>query len=177
MAPSDRSLPADLQREIRLGRKFSLSEAIGREGSGFLKGSQAAVPRPLRAQAAIYHWLEQHQNDPHGALLPCLKAWIKDDVRIGKYLDAPLLALRLIVSDIVASPEILYEFSRQVAIEWGHINGERPLFQRPNTDAHADAVYSHDYIQALLAQLISQFPPTPNLFPESPDNSESLEQQ
>lgn len=166
MAPSDKSLPVDLQREIRLGRKFSLTEAIGREGGGFLKGSQAAIPRPLRAVAAIHHWLDQNLSDPNGALLTCLKEWTKNDVRIGQYLDAPLLALRLIVSDILTSPEILYEFSRQVAIEWGHINGERPRFQRPNTAAHGDVAYSHQDVRDLLTKLIAQFPPTPNLFSE-----------
>ncbi|MEM9165234.1 MAG: hypothetical protein AAGC54_19490, partial [Cyanobacteria bacterium P01_F01_bin.4] len=109
MAPPDHPLPAHLQREIRSGRKFSLSEAIGREGGDFLKGSQAAVPRPLRALATIDGWLDQHLNDPHAALYPCLKQWIKNDSRLGRYLDTPLLALRVIVSDILTHREILFE--------------------------------------------------------------------
>ncbi|MEO0869761.1 MAG: hypothetical protein AAFY17_15250 [Cyanobacteria bacterium J06642_11] len=163
MPSPDTPLPSNLQREIRLGRKFSLSEAIGREGGSFLKGSQAAIPRPLRALAAINTWLDQHLKDPHGAMQPCLKQWVKHDARVGKYLDAPILALRLMVEDILTKPEILHEFSRQVAIEWGDINGERPYFQTPNTAPHPKVVYSHQYIQGLLAELMEQFPVTPDL--------------
>lgn len=163
MPSSEPPLPSNLQREIRSGRKFSLSEAIGREGGSFLKGSQAAVPRPLRSLAVIHQWIDQHVNDPNGALPNCLKQWVKDDVRLGQYLDAPLLALRIIVSDMLIKPEILYEFSRQVAIEWGHINGERPYFQKPDTAAHPNTVYSHQYVHDLLVECISQFPSTPNL--------------
>ncbi|MEM6599003.1 MAG: hypothetical protein AAF635_12745, partial [Cyanobacteria bacterium P01_C01_bin.69] len=39
---------SDLQQEIRQGRKFSIAEAIGREGGSFMKG-ESAVPRPVRA--------------------------------------------------------------------------------------------------------------------------------
>ncbi|MEM9809159.1 MAG: hypothetical protein AAF959_28225 [Cyanobacteria bacterium P01_D01_bin.56] len=163
MPSSESPVPSDLQREIRSGRKFSLSEAIGREGSSFLKGSQAAVPRPLRALAVIHQWIDQNLIDPNGVLTHCLKQWVKDDVRLGQYLDAPLLALRVIVSDMLMKPGILYEFSRQVAIEWGHINGERPYFQQPNTAAHPKVVYSHQCVRDLLTEFIRQFPPTPNL--------------
>ncbi|MEM6255941.1 MAG: hypothetical protein AAF821_23770 [Cyanobacteria bacterium P01_D01_bin.156] len=160
MPPSDSPLPSNLQREIQLGRKFSLSEAIGREGGSFLKGSQAAVPRPLRAKAAINGWIDQYLQDPDGALKPSLKQWIRDDVRIGKYLDTPLEALRVIVFDMLANPEILYAFARQVAIELGHMNGERPHFQKPNTDAHPNVVYSHQSIRTQLTEFIGQLPPS-----------------
>lgn len=152
MPPSNQPLPNDLQRQIRAGRKFSLSEAIGREGSSFLKGSQ--VPRPLRALAAINGWIDQHLSDPHGALQPCLKRWIKTDGRIGKYLDEPLTALQVIGLDIIENPQILYEFARQVAIECGQMNGERPYFQKPGTEVPPDAAYSHKSIQGILAEFL-----------------------
>lgn len=156
MSSSKNSLPQDLQREIRAERKFSLHEAIGREGGSFLKGSQAMVPRPLRALAVINKLVDQHLDDRNGALQICLKRWVKTDGRVGKYLDEPLLALRAIVSDIVLQPQTLYEFARQVAIEWGHMNGERPQFQKPGADAQADAVYSHKSIKAILDRLLKQ---------------------
>lgn len=152
MSPSDPSLPNNLQRQIRAGRKFSLSEAIGREGGSFLKDSQ--VPRPLRALAAINGSIDQHLNDPPGALQPCLKRWVKTDGRIGKYLDEPLTALQVIVLDIIENPQILYEFARQVAIEQGQMNGERPYFQKPGTEAPPEAAYSHKRIQEILAELL-----------------------
>ncbi|MEM1251053.1 MAG: hypothetical protein AAGI69_01375 [Cyanobacteria bacterium P01_H01_bin.21] len=156
MPPSEKSLPSDLQREIKAGRKFSLSEAIGREGGSFLKGSQEMVPRPLRALAAINHLIDQHLNDPNGALQPCLKRWVKTDMRVGKYLDEPQVALELIATDIVQQPQVLYEFTRQVAVEWGQMNGERPHFQKPGAAPHPDAAYSHSGIQTILTELLSQ---------------------
>ncbi len=37
---------ADVEREVRLGRKFSLSEAIGRMGGkGLLKGESPVAPK------------------------------------------------------------------------------------------------------------------------------------
>ncbi|MBX2863691.1 MAG: hypothetical protein KTR27_09050 [Leptolyngbyaceae cyanobacterium MAG.088] len=156
MSSSDSSLPQDLQREVRAGRKFSLSEAIGREGGSFLKGSQAAIPRPLRALAAINGFIDQHLNDGNGAIQSCLKRWVKTDGRISKHLDTPLIALQVIVTDLVQQPQIMYEFARQVAVEWGHLNGERPYFQKPGTKAHPKAAYSHESIQKRLLSLLDR---------------------
>ena len=155
MPKSDNTLPPDLQREIQRERKFSLGEAIGREGSSFLKGSQAMVPRPLRAMAAINGFIDRHLDDTDGALQLCLKRWAAADGRIGQYLDAPLVALRLILLDIVQQPQILYEFARQVAVEWGNVSGERPFFQRPGAAPHPDAVYCHDRIRATLSDFLA----------------------
>ncbi len=160
MPPSDDPLPPDLQREIRAGRKFSLGEAIGREGGSFLKGSQAMVPRPLRALAAINGLIDQHLNDREGALQLCLKRWVKTDARIGQYLDAPPVALQMIVQDITQQPQILYEFARQVAVEWGQLNGERPYFQQPGTAPHPEAPYCHETIREILAGLLARVSPS-----------------
>ncbi|MEM9483253.1 MAG: hypothetical protein AAGA83_06125 [Cyanobacteria bacterium P01_F01_bin.116] len=153
---SQDDLPLDLQREIQSQRKFSLSEAIGRAGGSFLKGSQDMVPRPLRALAVINEFIEQHLNDSDGALKICLKRWIKVDVRIGRYLDEPLEAFHRILLDIVQQPQILYEFARQVAIELGHMNGERPHFQKPGTPPHPDMVYTHQLIRDTLTKLLKK---------------------
>ena len=160
MPPSEKSLPPDLQpdlqREIQSGRKFSLSEAIGREGGSFLKGSQEMVPRPLRALAAINQLIEQHLNDPSGVLQSCLQRWVKADMRVGKYLDEPEKALQLIATDIAQTPQVLYEFARQVAVEWGQVNGERPYFQKPGAPPSSDVAYTHATIQKILAELVNK---------------------
>ena len=165
MTASENPLPPDLQREIRAERKFSGGEAIGREGGSFLKGSQAMVPRPLRALATINGFIDQHLNDRAGALQPCLKRWVKTDVRIGKYLDEPLMALQTTVAEIVQQPQVLYEFARQVAVEWGLINGERPYFQKPGLAAHPDAAYSHESIREILIDLLTQLAMLPKNHP------------
>ena len=156
MPSSENPLPPNLQRDIRAERKFSLSEAIGREGGSFLKGSQAMVPRPLRALAVINGFIECHLEDANGALQPCLKRWIKTDVRVGKYLDEPLLALRSLITEILQQPQVLYEFARQVAVEWGEMNGERPYFQKPGAEPHPEVAYSHERIQTMLTALLGQ---------------------
>ena len=156
MPSSENPLPPNLQRDIRAERKFSLSEAIGREGGSFLKGSQAMVPRPLRALAVINGFIEGHLEDANGALQPCLKRWIKTDVRVGKYLDEPLLALRSLITEILQQPQVLYEFARQVAVEWGEMNGERPYFQKPGAEPHPEVAYSHERIQTMLTALLGQ---------------------
>ena len=54
---------AELQREIRAGRKFTLGEAIGRmAGSGALKGV-SAIRRKKQAQTAIEEFLSHHLAD------------------------------------------------------------------------------------------------------------------
>ncbi|MEO0397765.1 MAG: hypothetical protein AAF243_17525, partial [Cyanobacteria bacterium P01_A01_bin.137] len=154
MSPPQDALPPDLQRRIRAERKFSLGEAIGREGGSFLKDSQ--MPRPLRALTAINGLIDRYLSDRDGALQLCLKNWVKTDGRIGQYLDEPLVALQLIVTDIVEQPQILCEFARQVTVRWGKLNGERPHFQKLGEDAHPEAAYSHDSIRGVLTVLLER---------------------
>ncbi len=53
---SDRNLA--IQREILAGRKFSLAEAIGREGGSFLKGD-SPVPKQAQATAEINAFIKK----------------------------------------------------------------------------------------------------------------------
>jgi hypothetical protein len=51
---------AELEREIRKDRKFTLEEAIGRMiGPGAMKGT-SPVPRQQQAAAEIEDWLRRH---------------------------------------------------------------------------------------------------------------------
>ena len=48
---------AELEREIRRGRKFTLAEAIGRlAGPGAMKG-ESPITRAQQAEVAIENWL------------------------------------------------------------------------------------------------------------------------
>src|SRR5439155_19663077 len=59
---------AELEREIRKGRKFTLAEAIGRlAGPGAMKG-ESPVPRMQQAEIEIGCWLRGHLADAGGAL-------------------------------------------------------------------------------------------------------------
>ena len=59
---------ADLEREIRAERKFSLAEAIGRmAGPGMMTGL-SPVSRKQQAEAAIQEYLGHHLPDTAGVL-------------------------------------------------------------------------------------------------------------
>src|SRR4029453_39925 len=64
--PSDKD--AELEREIRADRKFSLSEAIGRmAGPGMMKGVSPVSPK-RQAEAAIEDFLRRNLTDAGGVL-------------------------------------------------------------------------------------------------------------
>ena len=59
---------AELEREIRKGRKFTLAEAIGRlAGPGAMKGV-SPVTRKQQAAVEIYNWLTEHMPVGNGEL-------------------------------------------------------------------------------------------------------------
>src|SRR6185295_6950916 len=68
---------AELEREIRQGRKFTLEEAIARmAGPGAMKGA-SPVPRMQQAEMEIGTWLRSHLADAGGALEVVLHRRIK----------------------------------------------------------------------------------------------------
>ena len=142
-----------LRQELLRDRKFSLAEVISREGADFLKG-ESTIPRPLRAIAQINLFINQHLEDPDGALEVVLKRWIQTDSRINQHLDTPLIALEKILTSIVSSELILHEFSRQVNAQWGEIYCERPYFQVPGQRLHPKTVYSYASVYKALETLI-----------------------
>src|SRR4029079_5724764 len=68
---------AELEREIREGRKFTLEEAIARMvGPGAMKG-ESPVTRMQQAEIEIGSWLRSHLTDSGGALEVVLHRRIK----------------------------------------------------------------------------------------------------
>ncbi|MEM9903739.1 MAG: hypothetical protein AAF921_01780 [Cyanobacteria bacterium P01_D01_bin.44] len=139
---------------LRRDRKFSLAEAIGREGASFLKG-ESTIPRPLRAIAHINLLIAEHLQDSQGALEPVLKIWVKTDVRVSQHLDEPCTALCKILTSILDSEEILFEFSRQVNVRWGEIYDERPHFQKLGQPPHPQTAYAHATVRKTLLTLLT----------------------
>ena len=151
-AAVDTSLPSTLEREIRMERKFSLAEAIGREGGSFMKG-ESTIPRPLRAIAQINQFITTHLGDPTGALSTTLQTWACHDIRLSRQLDTPLVALDQIVTGLILEPTTFCEFARQVAIAQSKLTGDRPYFQLLDQPPHPDADYTHASIRAELTDL------------------------
>ncbi|MBF2078469.1 MAG: hypothetical protein IGR76_08105 [Synechococcales cyanobacterium T60_A2020_003] len=143
-----------LQQDILSGRKFSLADAIGREGSGFLKG-ESTVPKLVQAKTEVMVFIRNHLPDGSGALQSVLQDIVQaDDARISAYVDCPLYALRDAVQDVLSHRERLYELVRQVDMRWGHMYGERPYFQKPGQDPHPEDEYTHESVQVMLEHLL-----------------------
>ena len=145
----------EIQREIRAGRKFSLSEAIGREGGSFMKG-ESAIPRPLKAKNEIQQFLTFHLSQPTSALATTLFAWVTNDIRASRQLDMPLIALTQILESTLAEPTSFCEFARQVAIAQSKLTGDRPYFQQLGQPPNPEADYTHTIIKAALSNLLNK---------------------
>src|SRR6478736_5415994 len=75
--PDKREAEAELEREIRLGRKFTPQEALGRmAGPRSMKGASAVSPQQ-QAEIAIGNWLGAHVEDTAGALKLVLERHLK----------------------------------------------------------------------------------------------------
>lgn len=142
-----------LFREIRAQRKFTIAEAIGREGSGLMKG-ESAIPRPLRAIAQMNQFITQHTCDPSSCVITVLQTWAKEDIRVSRYLDNPLVALIQILESLLNEPATFQEFCRQVAIAQSQITGDRPQFQKHNHPPNPNAIYTHESVKQQLLELL-----------------------
>ena len=150
----ERKRNQDIQRDIRSGRAFSLAEAIGREGSNFLKGD-SPVPKLVQARTEVTLFIAQNLVDASGALQAILMNWVQwDETYISRYQDTPLIALAEMIESIISNQHMLHEFVRQVDVKWGQMNDERPHFQQPGQLAHPDDEYTHESVCQSLADLL-----------------------
>ncbi|MDJ0531410.1 MAG: hypothetical protein QNJ70_02765 [Xenococcaceae cyanobacterium MO_207.B15] len=149
----DKDRDLAIQREILSGRKFSLAEAIGREGGSFLKG-ESPVPKLVQAIAELQMFINQNLSDSSGALQAVLYIWVKTDSRVSQNLNSPLIALNQILSTLIDNQDILYEFVRQVDHKWGQIYDERPYFQQPGQLPHPEDEYTHESVRLKLVELL-----------------------
>ena len=84
---------AELEREIRKRRKFTLAEAIGRlAGPGAMKG-ESPIARMQQAQIEIESWLRSHLADAGGALQIVLDRHVKGSELLLNNFDQPLVVL------------------------------------------------------------------------------------
>lgn len=152
--PSDKD--AELEREIRADRKFSLSEAIGRlAGPGMMKGV-SPVTRKRQAEAAIEDFLRPNLTDAGGVLVPVLlRGVVQSDLLLGDY-DQPLAVLASYLRQILGSDYLMRELVREADVEWGRVFGERPMFEQPGCLPHPDDPYTTESVRTALAQLIDK---------------------
>jgi hypothetical protein len=160
MASNSEPVPdQSLQQDILSGRTFSLADAIGREGSGFLKG-ESTVPRLVQAKTEVVVFIRTHLIDLSGALQAVLQDAIQaDDARMSTHINSPLLALRDLIQEVLKYPERFYDFVHQVDVRWGRMYGERPYFQKPGQPPHPEDEYSHESVRHRLEHLLEILEP------------------
>jgi hypothetical protein len=145
---------AELEREIRAGRKFSVSEAIGRlAGPGMMKGV-SPVTRRGQAVAAIQEYLGRHLGDARGVLSDVLLRQVSESALFLHDFDHPLAVLAGCVRRVLDSEYELKDLVREADVEWGRVFGERPRFERDGCLPAPDDPYTLESVRAALTQLV-----------------------
>jgi hypothetical protein len=147
---------AELEREIRQGRKFTAQEAMGRMiGPGTMKGG-SAVPRVQEAETGVGTWLRGNLTDSTGALQALLHRKIRGSESLLNNLDQPLLALASYCQQVLASDYHLEELVREADVEWGRSMDERPHFNREGSPPHPDDPYTNDSVRRALREVLTK---------------------
>ena len=147
---------ADLEREIRMGREFSLAEAIGRmAGPGAMKG-ESPVARKQQAEMEIQSWLRRCLTDATGALQVVLHRRIRDSELLLRNYHQPLIVLAGYCQQVLGSDYQLKELVREADAEWGRIFGERPHFEKEGCPPHSDDPYTVESVRSALSEVIKQ---------------------
>jgi hypothetical protein len=147
---------AELEREIRKERKFTLEEAIGRLiGPGGMKGA-SPVGRLQQAEVEIEAWLRTHQADGGGPLKIELHRRVKESALLLNNVDQPLVVLAGYCQRVLGSDYLLRDVVRDVDTEWGRIMGERPYFEKTGTPPHPNDPHTVDSVRNALSDVLQQ---------------------
>src|SRR5262249_53346900 len=142
---------AELEREMRKGRKFNMAEAIGRMvGPGAMKGV-SPVARKQQAAVEIESWLRRHMSEAHGELQVVLLRRIKESDLMLRHYERPLYVLAASCHRVLDSDYLLKELVRETDVEWGQVNGERPYFEQEGVAPHPDDPYTLESVRKTLA--------------------------
>jgi hypothetical protein len=149
---------AELEREVRAERKFTLSEAIGRlAGPGAMKGV-SPVARAQQAAAEIQEYLDRHLSDDAGVLPGVVLRYVRESDLFLNSADPPLVVLAAWVRRILGSEQGLKELVREADVEWGRVFGERPYFEKEGQPPDPNDPYTHASVRAALTKLVEGLP-------------------
>jgi hypothetical protein len=147
---------AELERDVRKDRKFSLSEAIGRmAGPGAMKGA-SPVTRQQQAEARIGDCLQACLGSGCGCLRVVMLRHVMGSERLLSNLDQPLFVLAGYVQGVLGSEYLLKELVRETDVEWGRVYGERPYFEREGSSPHPDDPYTMASVRGTLTRLTEE---------------------
>jgi hypothetical protein len=151
--PKKTQADADLEREVRAERKFSLTEAIGRmAGPGAMKGT-SPVTRKRQAEAELQEYLAGHLADSGGVLRGLVLRLVTESDLLLEHLEDPLVALAGCVQRALGSEHLLKEVVREADAEWGRATGERPFFEVEGQPPNPDDPYTATSVRSALQHL------------------------
>jgi hypothetical protein len=147
---------AELEREIRDGRKFSMAEAIGRmAGHGAMKGA-SPVSRTRQAAMEVEDWLEQNVSAASAELQSVLLSHVAGSERLLHDSAQPLTVLAAYCQRILDSDYLLKELVREADVEWGSVQQERPIFEREGSPPNPDDPYTWESVRKTLGSIIAK---------------------
>jgi hypothetical protein len=147
---------AAIEREVRRGRTFSLSDAIGRMGGeGMLKGA-SPVPPIEQTEAAIAAYLRAHLDDAGGVLAQVVCRQLKSSEILLEHFDQPAVVLAGYVNQVLTSDTLLKDLVREADSEWGRTLGERPHFEREGRPPDPDDPYTLASVRHALTRLVQR---------------------
>src|SRR5689334_21522801 len=154
--PLEGEAEAEIEREIRQGRAFSLGDAIARAaGPGALKG-ESPVSRVRQAEVEIKTWLRTHLGDGGGRLEVVLHRYVTTSELMLESFEQPLFVLGACCRRALESGCFLEDLVRDVDLEWGRMMGERPHFEKEGTAPHPDDPYTLALVRDALLRVVEQ---------------------
>lgn len=147
---------AEIEREVRKGRRFTLSEAIGRlAGPGAMKGA-SPVTLKRQAEAEVDDLLRQRLTDVGECLRLVLRRRVGESELLLANLEQPLVVLAAWVQRVLDSDYLLRDLVREVDEEWGRMHGDRPRFEQEGSPPRPDDPYTLESVSAALSALIGK---------------------
>jgi hypothetical protein len=147
---------AEIEREIRMGRKFTMEEAIGRMvGPGAMKG---VSPIPLQQQAAIEieNWFREHMAACGAELESVLLTNIKSSELLLLHFQRPLFVIAAYCQQVLDSDYRLTELVREADVEWGQVYGEKPFFAKEGSPPNPNDPYTFESVRKTLHGILEQ---------------------
>lgn len=155
----DKSESRDLETQIRRGRKFGLTEAVGRQAGGILKGASPVAPaQQLLLQ--IEEILARNLADNEGSLTHTIMAQLEGNPPLlARHFDDATGALREYLDGILDTRTNLVALVRQADARWGREYDERPRFDKPDQAPHPDDPYTLAAVTSLLTEFRASLTP------------------
>ncbi len=154
--PQKSEADANLEREIRKDRKFTLAEAIGRlAGPGAMKGA-SPIPRKQQVEIEIDEFLRRELAADSGALRTVIYRGVKESEQLIKNYDRPHAVLAAFLQSVLDSEHRLKELVREADVEWGRIVDEPPHFEQEGCPPHPDDAYTLASVRHTISQLIDK---------------------